>query len=91
MITCSFVPTLAENIKKMDKLAPGEHYDIIVLDGTWRQAKDIFHNNPFLCQARQVSLNSEVPQKRYYTMSYYGSSFISFRLADTGCIRANLH
>ena len=73
MITCSFVPTLAENITKMDKLAPGEHYDIIVLDGTWRQAKDIFHNNPFLCQATQVSLNSKVPQKRYYTMSYYGA------------------
>jgi len=41
-----FLP-LAENIKKMDKLAPGEHYDIIVLDGTWRQAKDIFHKHVF--------------------------------------------
>ncbi|XP_073244458.1 tRNA-uridine aminocarboxypropyltransferase 2-like [Porites lutea] len=49
----------AENIKKMDKLAPGEHYDIIVLDGTWRQAKDIFHNNPFLRQARQVQLEHD--------------------------------
>ncbi|XP_058963546.2 tRNA-uridine aminocarboxypropyltransferase 2-like [Pocillopora verrucosa] len=46
----------AENIKTLGEPPLGENYDIIVLDGTWRQAKDIFHNNPFLCQARQVQL-----------------------------------
>lgn len=44
----------AENINTLSDSPLGENYDIIVLDGTWRQAKDIFHNNPFLCQARQV-------------------------------------
>lgn len=49
----------AENIKTLEKPPPGQHYDIIVLDGTWRQAKDIFTNNPFLCQARQVQLEHD--------------------------------
>lgn len=49
----------AENIESLEQLSPGEHYDVIVLDGTWRQAKDIFNNNPFLCQARQVQLQHD--------------------------------
>ncbi|XP_074628834.1 tRNA-uridine aminocarboxypropyltransferase 2-like isoform X2 [Acropora palmata] len=49
----------AENIKSLKQLPPGEHYDVIVLDGTWRQVKDIFNNNPFLCQARQVQLEHD--------------------------------
>lgn len=61
-IVCSSMCTLfytAENIKTLGPPPPGEHYDIIVLDGTWRQARDIFNNNPFLCQARQVSCKRE--------------------------------
>ena len=50
-----FLSCTAVNINTLERLSPGEHYDIIVLDGTWRQARDIFNNNPFLCQARQVS------------------------------------
>jgi len=49
----------AENIKSLEKLPPGQHYDIIVLDGTWRQARDIFANNPFLCKARQVCFSRQ--------------------------------
>lgn len=49
----------AANIKSLEQLSPGEHYDIIALDGTWRQAKDIFNNNPFLGQARQVQLEHD--------------------------------
>jgi len=49
----------AVNINTLERLSPGEHYDIIVLDGTWRQARDIFNNNPFLCQARQVQLEHD--------------------------------
>lgn len=49
----------AENIKSLEKLPPGQHYDIIVLDGTWRQARDIFANNPFLCKARQVRFSRQ--------------------------------
>lgn len=61
-IVCSSMCTVsctAENIKTLGPPPPGEHYDIIALDGTWRQARDIFNNNPFLCQARQVSFNRE--------------------------------
>lgn len=54
LLTCT-----AENIKTLEQPPPGEHYDIIVLDGTWRQARDIFNNNSFLCQARQVGCNRE--------------------------------
>ena len=56
---CLFLTCTAENIKTLEKPPPGQHYDIIVLDGTWRQAKDIFTNNPFLCQARQVSFSRQ--------------------------------
>jgi len=45
--------TLADDLKDSK-----EFYNLFLIDGTWPQAKAIYHSSPLLHEMRQVSLSS---------------------------------
>ncbi|XP_026576101.1 DTW domain-containing protein 2 [Pseudonaja textilis] len=47
----------ATNLEEMD-LSPTNSYAIIIIDGTWSQAKDIFLKNPLFQMPKQVQLKT---------------------------------
>ena len=57
MIYQDFIFFSAVDLKTLDLTAHPE-YNLIVLDGTWRQARNIFHGNPILNDLKQVRVYS---------------------------------
>ncbi|MBN3310685.1 DTWD2 protein, partial [Amia calva] len=48
----------AENLEELDLDSSSAAYNIIIIDGTWSQAKDMFYRNPLFRLPKQVQLKT---------------------------------